>query len=104
MFLGCSTIPVVYILHQNSICISNSTSLVVPVHIQISISVYLASRCVHTSADTGVTCLSRLPVTSPQKLRNMVTSPHFEKVRGDVGIVGKCVGMWGEEGEMLEEV
>ena len=22
----------------------------------------------------------------------MVTSPHFEKVKGDVGIVGKCVG------------
>ena len=37
--------------------------------------------------------LHRLPVTSPQKLRHMVTSPHFEKVRGDVGIVGKCVGM-----------
>ena len=43
-------------------------------------------------------------VTSPQKLRHMVTLPHFEKVRVDVGIVGKCVGMWGEEGEMWEEV
>ena len=39
--------------------------------------------------------------TSPQKLRHMVTSPHFEKVKGDVGIVGKCVGVWGE---MWEEV
>ena len=46
----------------------------------------------------------QLPVTSPQKLRHMVTSPHFEKVKGDVGIVGKCVGVWGEEGEMWEEV
>ena len=36
-----------------------------------------------------------LPVTSPQKLLHMVTSPQFEKVRGDVGIVGKCVGMRG---------
>ena len=36
-----------------------------------------------------------MPVTSPLKLRHMVTSPHFEKVRGDVGIVEKCVGMWG---------
>ena len=43
----------------------------------------------------------RLPVTSPQKLCHIVTSPHFEKVRGDVGIVGKCVGVWGE---MWEEV
>ena len=43
-------------------------------------------------------------VTSPQKLRHMVTSPHFEKVKGDVGIVGKCVGVWGEEGGMWEEV
>ena len=40
-------------------------------------------------------------VTSPQKLRHMVTLPHFEKVKGDVGIVGKCVGVWGE---MSEEV
>ena len=40
-------------------------------------------------------------VTSPQKLCHMVTSPHFEKVRGDVGIVGKCVGVWEE---MWEEV
>ena len=39
----------------------------------------------------------RLPVTSPQKLRHMVTSPHFEKVRGDVRIVRKCVGVWREE-------
>ena len=38
------------------------------------------------------------------ELRHMVTLPHFEKVRGDVGIVGKCVGMWGVEGEMWEEV
>ena len=48
-------------------------------------------------------CFQRLPVTSPhgnfaavtspQKLRHMVTSPHFEKVKGDVGIVGKCVGV-----------
>ena len=30
-----------------------------------------------------------------------VSSPHFEKVKGDVGIVGKCVGVWGE---MWEEV
>ena len=43
-------------------------------------------------------------VTSPQKLRHMVTSPHFEKVKGDVGIVGKCVGVWGEEGGMWEKV
>ena len=43
-------------------------------------------------------------VTSPQKLRHMVTLPHFEKVRGDVEIVGKCVGVRGEEGEMREEV
>ena len=60
------------------------------------------------------TPLKRLPVTSPhgnfatvtspQKLRHMVTSPHFEKVKGDVGIVGKCVGVWGEEGGMWEEV
>ena len=35
----------------------------------------------------------RSPVTSPQKLRHKVTSPHFEKVKGDVGIVGKCVGV-----------
>ena len=42
--------------------------------------------------------------TLPQKLCHMVTSPHFEKVKGDVGIVGKCVGVWGEEGEMWEEV
>ena len=28
----------------------------------------------------------------------MVTSPHFEKVRGDVGIAGKCVGVWGRKG------
>ena len=56
----------------------------------------------------------RLPVTSPHgnfatvtlphKLRHMVTSPHFEKVRGDVGMAWKCVGVWGEEGEMWEEV
>ena len=39
-------------------------------------------------------------VTSPQKLHHIVTSPHFEKVREDVGIVGKCVGVWGKEGEM----
>ena len=32
-------------------------------------------------------------VTSPQKLCHMVTLPHFEKVRGDVGIVEKCVGI-----------
>ena len=43
-------------------------------------------------------------VTSPPKLRHMVTSPHFEKVRGDVGMVGKCVGVWGEEENMWEEV
>ena len=43
-------------------------------------------------------------VTLPQKLRYMVTSPHFEKVKGDVGIVGKCVGVWGEEGGMWEKV
>ena len=43
-------------------------------------------------------------VTSPHKLRHMVTSPHFEKVKGDVGIVGKCVGVWGEEEGMWEEV
>ena len=43
-------------------------------------------------------------VTSPQKLRHMVTLPLFEKVKGDVGIVGRCVGVWGEEGEMWEEV
>ena len=59
----------------------------------------------------GKCSLRRLPVTlprgnfatvtSPQKLRHMVTSPHFEKVKGDVGIVGKCVGVWGE---MWEEV
>ena len=42
-------------------------------------------------------------VTSPQKLRHMVTSPHFE-VKGDVGIAGKCVGVWGKEGGMWEEV
>ena len=31
------------------------------------------------------------------KLRQMVTSPHFEKVRGDVGInIGKCVEVWGK--------
>ena len=37
-------------------------------------------------------------VTSPQKLRHMVTSPHFGKVKGDVGIgVGKCVGVWGRK-------
>ena len=45
-----------------------------------------------------------VPVTSPQKLRHVVTSPHFEKVRRDVGIVGKCVEVWGKEGEMWEEV
>ena len=39
-----------------------------------------------------------VPVTSPQKLRHVVTSPHFDKVRGDVGIVGKCVEVWGKEG------
>ena len=43
-------------------------------------------------------------VTSPQKLRHMVTSPHFEKVKGDVGIVAKCVGVWGEEVGMWKEV
>ena len=43
-------------------------------------------------------------VTSPQKLGHMVTSPHFEKVKGDVGIIGTCVGVWGKEGEMWEEV
>ena len=43
-------------------------------------------------------------VTSPHKLRHMVTSPHFEKVKGDVGMVGKCVGVWGEEEGMWEEV
>ena len=49
--------------------------------------------------------LIRLPVTSPQKSCHMVTSPHFEKVGGDVGIgEGKCAGMWGEEEEMWEEV
>ena len=58
--------------------------------------------------------LDGLPVTSPhgnfatvtssQKLRHMVTSPHFEKVKGDVGIAGKCVEVWGEEGGMWEEV
>ena len=32
-----------------------------------------------------------------QKLRQMVTSSHFEKVRGDVRIsIGKCVEVWGE--------
>ena len=36
-------------------------------------------------------------VTLPHKLRHMVTSPHFEKVKGDVGIVGKCVGVWGRK-------
>ena len=43
-------------------------------------------------------------VISPHKLCHMVTSPHFEKVKGDVGIVGKCVGVWGEEEGMWEEV
>ena len=43
-------------------------------------------------------------VTSPHKLRHMATLPHFEKVRGDVGMAGKCVGVWGEEGKMWEEV
>ena len=33
-----------------------------------------------------------------------VALPHFEKVRGDAGMAGKCVGVWGEEGEMWEEV
>ena len=28
----------------------------------------------------------------------MVTSPHFEKVRGDVGIAGKCVEVWERKG------
>ena len=60
------------------------------------------------SADTGLPVTSPLgnfaTVTSPQKLRHMVTSPHFEKVKGDVGIVGKCVGVWGEEGGMWEDV
>ena len=37
-------------------------------------------------------------VTSPQKLRHMVNSPHLKKVRGDVRIVRKCVGVWREEG------
>ena len=37
-------------------------------------------------------------VTSPQKLRHTVTSPHFEKVKGDVGLVGKCVGCGGRKG------
>ena len=63
-----------------------------------------------------------LPVASPQKLHHIVTSPHFEKVRRDVGDsrkmcwgvgegrvdvgrgmrggVGKCVGMWGRQREM----
>ena len=27
-----------------------------------------------------------------------------EKVGGEVGIVGKCVGVWGEEGEMWKEL
>ena len=59
-------------------------------------------------------CFQRLPVTSPhgnfatvtspQKLRHMVTLPHFEKVRGDVEIVGKCFEVWDEEGEMWEEL
>ena len=39
-------------------------------------------------------------VTSPQKLRHTVTSPHFEKVKGDVGIVGKCVGCGGGRGDV----
>ena len=44
-------------------------------------------------------------VTSPQKLRHMVTSPHFEKVREMWGIgVGKCAEVSGEEGKMWEEV
>ena len=42
-----------------------------------------------------------LPVTSPQKFHHMVTSPPFEKVRGDLGIVEKCAWVWGE---MWEEV
>ena len=42
--------------------------------------------------------------TLPHKLRRVVTSPQFEKMRRDVGIVGKCVAMWEEEGEMWEEV
>ena len=63
---------------------------------------------------TKVGCIEGLPVTSPhgnfatvtspQKLRHMVTSPHFEKVKGDVGIVGKCVGVWGEGGGMWEDI
>ena len=36
------------------------------------------------------------------ELRHMVTSPHFEKVKGDVGIVGKCVGVWGRKGVWKE--
>ena len=36
--------------------------------------------------------------------RIAATLSHFEKVRGDVGIVRKCVGAWGEGGEMWEEV
>ena len=38
-------------------------------------------------------------VTLPQKLRHMITLPHFEKVRRDVGIVGKCVGVCGARKE-----
>ena len=38
--------------------------------------------------------VSVLPVTLPQKLRHMATLPHLV-VRGDVGIVGKCVKVWG---------
>ena len=42
--------------------------------------------------------LRSLPQLLLNFLFNIVTSPHFEKVRGVVGIVGKCVGVWGEEG------
>ena len=73
--------------------------------------VYGASGEVCWHMNHGLICKKGLPVTSPhgnfatvtlpQKLRHMVTLPHFEKVRGDVGIVGKCVGVWGE---MWEEV
>ena len=40
--------------------------------------------------------------TSPHKLRHMATSPHFEKVRGDVGMAGKCVGVCWRCGKRYE--
>ena len=46
----------------------------------------------------------RLPVTSPHGNFATETSSHFEKVKGDVGIVGKCVGVWGRKGGEWEEV